>query len=103
MRFVFRTAGEITFGAGAATQAPAAAARFGNRAMLVVGGRSLERSGMLERIEHEIVRAGMSATRWAVTTEPEVEAIDESTRLCRDARVAVVLAFRGLTVLDAPK
>ncbi len=103
MRFVFRTAGEITFGAGAATQAPAAAARFGNRAMLVVGGRSLERSGMLERIEHEIVRAGMSATRWAVTTEPEVEAIDEGTRLCRDARVDVVLAIGGGSVLDAAK
>jgi alcohol dehydrogenase class IV len=103
MRFVFRTAGEITFGAGAAMHAPAAAARFGNRVMLVVGGRSLERSGMLERLEHEILRAGMSATRWAVTTEPEVAAIDEGTRLCRDARVDVVLAIGGGSVLDAAK
>ena len=103
MQFVFRTAGEITFGAGAVMHAPATTARFGNRVMLVVGGRSLERSGMLDRVEHEIVRAGMSATRWAVTTEPEVEAIDEGTRLCREARVDVVLAIGGGSVLDAAK
>ena len=103
MRFVFRTAGEITFGPGTAAHAPAVAARFGRRVMLVVGGRSLERSGMLDRFEREILGAGMSATRWAVTAEPDVAAIDEGTRLCRDARIDVALAIGGGSVLDTAK
>jgi alcohol dehydrogenase class IV len=103
MRFVLRAPGQVTFGAGSSLEAPAIAARLGQRVLLVVGGASLERSGVLERMEHELARAGATGTVLRVAGEPEVQAIDEGVGACIDAGCDAVLAVGGGSVIDAAK
>ncbi len=103
MRFVLRAPAHVSFGAGTSLEAPAIAARFAPRVMLVVGGASLERSGTLERIEGELARAGATSTVLRVAGEPDVRAIDDGARLSCEAGCGVVLAVGGGSVIDAAK
>lgn len=97
MTQLFRTAGEIRFGAGEARRAPEEAARLGRRILLVTGARSLDRSGFLESMK------GVDHSRWRVPREPDVALIDEGAKACRDAACDVVLAVGGGSVIDAAK
>jgi alcohol dehydrogenase class IV len=97
--FVFRTAAQVIFGEGEGLKAPEAALRFGRRPLLVTGGASLEKSGVLPRLVEKLP----GVTRVVVRGEPEVEAVDELSRVCREERCDVVLAVGGGSVLDAGK
>jgi alcohol dehydrogenase class IV len=101
--FAFRTAGEVVFGAGALVGAPKIAARFGRRVLLVIGGASLERSGVLERVGRELASAGVSAERVSVIGEPEVRVVDDAARACHESAAGVVLAIGGGSVIDTAK
>lgn len=90
----FRTPGEILFGAGTSREAAAVCARFGRRVFWVTGARSLDGAGFAPP---------PGAVRWRVEGEPEVAAVDEGARLCREAACDVVLAVGGGSVLDAAK
>ncbi len=97
MTQLFRTAGEIRFGAGEARRVPEEAARLGRRVLLVTGARSLDRSGFLESMK------GVDHSRWRVPREPDVALIDEGAKACREAGCDVVLAVGGGSVIDAAK
>jgi alcohol dehydrogenase class IV len=101
--FTFRTANEVVFGAGAVARAPGIAARFGKRVLLVIGGASLERSGVLERVGRELASAGASAERLPVVGEPDVRVVDDCARACRESAADVVLAIGGGSVIDTAK
>jgi alcohol dehydrogenase class IV len=103
VRFILRAPGQVTFGAGCSLEAPALAARFGRRVLLVVGGASLERSGTLERMQIELARAGATSTLLRVTGEPEVRGVDDGAAACRDAGCDAVLAIGGGSVIDSAK
>ena len=101
--FTFRTATEISFGSGTSSTIPGVASRFGRRALLVLGGSSLERAGHLERILDGLTKAGVATTRLSVAGEPDVRVVDDGARVCRDAGCDVVLAIGGGSVIDAAK
>lgn len=103
MNFVFRMTPEVLFGPGTVDRAAEKAAQFGRRVLLVTGAASLERTGVLGRIEQGLAAAGCTAVRWTVSHEPDVALADEGARLCRAEGCEVVLAVGGGSVLDAGK
>jgi len=103
LSFSFLTAPKIVFGAGEANTIPALAAPFGRRALLVTGKRSLERSGVLSRLEEGFSKAGISWDRWIVEREPDTPLVDEGARIGREGGFDVVIAVGGGSVIDAGK
>jgi alcohol dehydrogenase class IV len=101
--FAFRTAPEILFGAGKLDEAPAVAARFGRRCLLVTGQHSLARSGRLAALSEKLQARGLSVERWSVDREPDVPLVDEGARLAREGAYDVVLAVGGGSVIDGAK
>lgn len=99
MRFEFATATRIVFGAGASREAAAAAASFGQRA-LVVTGASGERAALLV---HSLETAGVSCARFAIAGEPSVEQIRAATSYARQERCELVIGFGGGSALDSAK
>lgn len=103
MKFSFRTAPEIVFGAGTLAQAPAVVARYGKRCLLVTGKHSLARSGQLPRIEESLQQNGVASVHCVVEGEPDLAIADACARFARENHCDVVLAVGGGSVIDAAK
>jgi alcohol dehydrogenase class IV len=76
---------------------------FGRTALLVTGGGSLARSGMLARLTDAFASSGIDVHPWRVAGEPSPETVDGAVQGCRDLSVDVVVAVGGGSVLDAGK
>lgn len=103
MKFSFRTAPEILFGAGTLSQAPAIVARYGTRCLLVTGKHSLSRSGRLQSIEESLQQGGVASIHCVVDGEPDLAIADACTRIARESNCDIVLAIGGGSVIDAAK
>lgn len=94
----------ITFGEGSVGRLPAIVRGHGTRALLVTGGRSLDASGVLGRIETGLEAAGATVTgRVIVSGEPSPQVVDAAVAAHRAAGVDVVVGIGGGSVLDAAK
>jgi alcohol dehydrogenase class IV len=101
--FAFRTAGQILFGAGESRRAPALAAGFGTRVLLVTGAASLERSGVLGSIREALAGLGAEVVHQVVSGEPDIDGVDAATAASREAGCRAVLAVGGGSVIDTAK
>ena len=99
MRFEFATAARIVFGEGVASEAPAAAAAMGRRA-LVVTGRS---PGRAERLLAGLSSAGVSAVAFPTPGEPTVELARNGSQRARLENCDLVISFGGGSAIDAGK
>lgn len=93
----------IAFGAGGFERVGAEVSALGRRVLLVTGSRSLHASPRWAGLEAQLSGAGL--TWWEVTVEgePSPELVEEALLAHRGARVEVVLAVGGGSVLDAGK
>ena len=67
----------IVFGWGRRSEAGRLACTLGNRAFVVCGSRSLERSGIIAQIEESLRRAGLTVVRLTtISNEPLVSDVD---------------------------
>lgn len=99
MRFTFATAQSITFGAGVAAEAPAAALALGRRILLVTGAR-LDRAASLRTA---LEGAGAVVEGWCVAGEPTVDQARAGVARARDLGIEGVVAIGGGSALDAGK
>ena len=93
----------IMFGAGVFKELPAIAARYGRRALLVTGGKSLRASTNWRTLEDGLRAAGMTWEAMTVETEPSPQLVDEAVAAFRFKRIEVVIGIGGGSVLDAAK
>ncbi len=91
MRFDFATAQQVLFGSGRAAELPALVAARGARALLVTGASRR----FADRLEAVAVVA--------IAGEPSFDAIRAGVASAREARVDVVVAIGGGSVIDAGK
>lgn len=94
----------VIFGTGRVGELGQVAAGFGRRALLVIGGTALRRSGGLALVE-DALRAG--GVEWdvlaGVPAEPPVEYVDEGRQKLRDFDAQMVIGVGGGSVLDVAK
>ncbi len=93
----------IEFGAGAARQLPALAARYGRRLLIVTGARSFVESPHGERLFTELKAQGFSWEALKVSGEPSPQLVDEAVARFHGAAIDAVLGIGGGSVLDAAK
>jgi alcohol dehydrogenase class IV len=99
MLFEFATAARIVFGPGARREVAPAAALLGRRALLVTG----RRSAPADALQAELQAAGVSAQRFAVSGEPDLETIGAGAAQARQAGAEMVISLGGGSALDTGK
>jgi alcohol dehydrogenase class IV len=99
MRFEFSTAQSIVFGPTVVTEVPKAAAEFGRRAFVVLGGTRSRFSNILSQLTSE----GITCETFSVPREPTVETAQSAVTSARDADSEVVIAVGGGSVIDTGK
>jgi alcohol dehydrogenase class IV len=103
-KFDFITSGRIVFGRGRISEAGEAAAKLCSRILVVCGGTSMERAGVLIRLEDSLRANGLAYTYYkGVTDEPEPDIVEEGTDIARDFGCDGVLAVGGGSVIDTGK
>ena len=93
----------IVFGPGALARVPEIASRFGRRALLVTGARSLDGTRHLAALEAGLAARGISWERARVEGEPSPAVVDALVARFRSDSIEVVLGVGGGSALDAAK
>jgi len=103
VRFDFALPTEIVFGPGVLAQLGERAASLGQRAFLVTGGGSLEKQGVVTRVETMMREHGVSSNRFASRGEPDTESVDRAARAARGEGSDLVIGLGGGSALDTAK
>ena len=99
---VFNLPTKIIFGPGSLTQLGAEAKGLGRKALLVTGASSMRKTGVLDRVLHDLKTNGVESLIFdKVEPNPRVSTVDEGARITRDEGVDLVIGLGGGSVLDA--
>ena len=103
--FTFHCPTEVVFGRGAENAVAEKLRAFGaSRVLILYGGGSAERSGLLSRIECNLTSAGLAfLVMGGVRPNPRVSFVREAIREGFAANVNFVLAVGGGSVIDTAK
>jgi alcohol dehydrogenase class IV len=104
MGFEFVTAPHIVFERGAVKKLPGICAGFGKSCLIVTGGSSLRRSGVLGTLVNGMTQMGIKATLYdGASGEPTPDIVDTAVEIGRSAQVDVVLGIGGGSAMDTAK
>ncbi|MBI5209759.1 MAG: iron-containing alcohol dehydrogenase [Elusimicrobia bacterium] len=101
--FAFARTPRLVFGPGSLGHLPGIALSMGSTALLVTGGQSLEKSGMLAAVIKTLKSRGLEVFHVAVAGEPTPDFVDSTVTEYREKEVDVVIAVGGGSVMDAGK
>lgn len=103
--FEFTMPTRFAFGRGAEGEAGRMCAEFGGKRVLVVfGGESARKSGLLGRMEKSLTAQGLHTTLLGgVEPNPSAKLVYEGVLLCREDNIDFVLAVGGGSVIDTAK
>ena len=99
MRFEFATATRILFGEGTLAEAAPAAAKMGDRALLVTGSSAARAAPLVRALE----AAAMVCLPLPIAGEPSIPQISSAAEYARDERCDLVIAMGGGSAIDAGK
>lgn len=94
---------KIVFGAGTIAKLPELIRGYGDRALALTGGRSLDEGGRWAVLEASLSEAGIRVLRERVEVEPSPELIDGLVDECGGFGARVVVGIGGGSVMDAGK
>lgn len=105
MNFMFHSPTEFIFGRDTEQQVGQTAKRYGaHRAMIVYGGGSVKRSGLLARVEAALKDVGIEHVELGgITPNPTDTRVYEGIDLARKEHVDFMLAVGGGSVIDTAK
>ena len=103
--FVFYSPTEFVFGKDTEQQAGALARKFGaHKVMIVYGGGSAVKSGLLERVRHSLDAAGLPYCEMGgVQPNPVDTKVYEGIDVCKREQADLMLAVGGGSVIDTAK
>lgn len=103
--FVFYSPTEFVFGKNTEVQVGALARKYGaQKVMIVYGGGSVVRSGLLDRVKQSLQEAGVAYCEMGgVQPNPIDGKVYEGIRLCRSEQVDMMLPVGGGSVIDTAK
>ncbi len=104
MGFEFVTAPRIVFERGAVKKLPGLCAAYGKHFLIVTGGGSLKRSGVLDALLDGMSAQGIACTLYdGAAGEPTPDIVDAAAAMGRSAGVDAVLGIGGGSALDTAK
>ncbi len=103
--FTYHMPTEIVFGKEAQLQTAAEIKKYGgSRVLLVSGGHSAERSGLLGQLRAQLTEAGLAAESFGgVQPNPRVDHAREGVRRAVQMKADFILAVGGGSVIDTAK
>lgn len=102
--FVYENATKIVFGAGQENSVGELVLEHSRNALLLYGGGSVKRSGLLGRVQASLDRAGVCWTELGgVKPNPRLSLVREGIAVCREKGIDFVLAVGGGSVIDTAK
>ncbi len=104
MKFEFYTASKIVFEKGSIKKLPELSRNLGQHFLIVAGGESMRKSGVLEELAGGLEAMGKKHTlHTGITAEPTPEIVDEAVMAAIDAGADAVIGIGGGSVMDTAK
>ena len=96
---------EVVFGENSEEQVAALVKKYGGTKVLVhYGGKSAERSGLLDKICRLLTEGGIAFKKLGgVVPNPRLSLVHEGIKLCREEGIDFILAVGGGSVIDSSK
>ena len=103
--FEFYSPTRVIFGKGTEQRVGALVREYGGtRVLIVYGGKSAVRSGVLDRAEKSLAEAGISSwTLGGVVPNPHLDKVYEGIRIGKENNIDFLLAVGGGSVIDSAK
>ena len=103
--FVYYTPTEVVFGKGSESKVGSLVKQFGGKKVLLhYGGKSAERSGLLDRVCGVLDAEGVKYVKLGgVVPNPRLSKVYEGIELCKKEGVDFILAVGGGSVIDSSK
>ena len=103
--FEFYSPTRVIFGKGTEQRVGALVREYGGtRVLIVYGGKSAVRSGVLNRAEKSLAEAGISSwTLGGVVPNPHLDKVYEGIRIGKENSIDFLLAVGGGSVIDTAK
>ncbi|MCK4381577.1 MAG: iron-containing alcohol dehydrogenase [Candidatus Lokiarchaeota archaeon] len=101
--FSFARIPQIIFGAGKLNELYNIIPKFGNNVLFVIGGRSLQQSGIWDEITSNLEGKSINFSSTSISSEPSPLLIDETVTKFRDKDLNLVIGIGGGSVTDAGK
>jgi len=104
MNFEFQNPTRLIFGAGTLSRLGEVVRAIGTRALLVTGGGSVRKSGVLDRAVTSLKAAGVSVVECSgVEPNPRITTVRRGAQIARDEHCDVIVALGGGSTMDASK
>lgn len=104
MNFEFHNPTRLIFGAGTLKQLGEVASKHGRKALVVIGGGSVKRSGVFDRAVTSLKNAGISVVECAgIEPNPRIISVARGANIARYQGCDVVIAIGGGSTMDASK
>ena len=104
MQFEFQNPTRIIFGPGTLERLGEIAATSGKRALLVTGGGSVKRNGILDRAVKSLTDAGLSVFECeGIEPNPRISSIKRGVTAARENKCDLIIALGGGSTMDASK
>ena len=100
-RWTYRTTPTVVFGRGCLDELPDHVRRIADGPVLIVTDKGLVEAGVVQRVTHELARAGIHAEVWdEAEPEPPTVSVDACAEAIREANPDVVLGLGGGSAMD---
>ncbi|MCE1248880.1 MAG: iron-containing alcohol dehydrogenase [Firmicutes bacterium] len=104
MNFEFYTASQIIFGEGTLSRTGPLASKMGKKALIVLGGGSLRKNGIIGRLTEFLNSAGVKSGFYeGIAKEPEVETVDRGVETALGFGADLIIGIGGGSVIDTAK
>ncbi len=104
MSFSFSTKADLLFGSGVSAQIGEEAKKYGNRALIVTGGHSTKKSGLLAKVQAQLDEQGI---KWVLYDQakpnPLISIAEAGAEVAKEEGCSVAIALGGGSVIDLAK
>jgi alcohol dehydrogenase YqhD (iron-dependent ADH family) len=101
---IFQTPIKLVFGEGTVDKVGEEAALLGKRALVVIGGSSARKTGLLDKVLADLKAHGVESTVFeGVTPNPRSSTVDEGAKVAAQHKVDLIIGLGGGSVMDASK
>jgi len=101
---IFQTPIKLVFGVGTVEKVGEEAAKLGKNALIVIGGSSAKKTGLLDKVIADLKANGVESSVFeGITPNPRSEDVDRGAKVAAENNVDLIIGLGGGSVMDASK